>query len=475
VIPAAGPGLPVGFVVRLGHGVRLDDGGGAIVGGSPTRAIYLSQRAKAMIVDRALEVRDADTARLAHHLLAAAMADPVLARLPGARPDSVTVVVPTRDRPLALDRLLASVPRGLRVIVVDDCSADAAAIAAVTHARGAELEVLPVNLGPAGARNAGLRLVRTPFVAFVDSDMQLAPDTLAVLLQHFADPLVALAAPRVLGVARDRANWIGRYEDARSSLDMGRRPAAVLPLSPVSWLPAACLVARVEAVGDGFGVDMRVAEDVDLVWRLAGEGWRIRFEPAASAFHEHRVELRDWLGRKAFYGTGAHDLGRRHPANIAPIVLAPWSTALLLAVLAQRRWSLPVAAAITAVAVARIASRLGRSRRPVRVAARLAGAGVVSALFQGSALLLRHWWPVTVAGCLVSRRVRRATLVAALVDVAMEYSRTRPALDPVRFGVLRRLDDLAYGAGVWAGAVRGRSVTALLPRIVRTTPKGPPS
>ena len=28
----------------------------------------------------------------------------------------------------------------------------------------------------------------------------------------------------------------------------------------------------------------------------------------------------------------------------------------------------------------------------------------------------------------------------------------------------RRLDDIAYGAGLWAGALRGRSVTCLLPR-----------
>jgi len=30
--------------------------------------------------------------------------------------------------------------------------------------------------------------------------------------------------------------------------------------------------------------------------------------------------------------------------------------------------------------------------------------------------------------------------------------------------VCRRLDDLSYGAGLWAGAIRGRSVTCLLPR-----------
>ena len=34
--------------------------------------------------------------------------------------------------------------------------------------------------------------------------------------------------------------------------------------------------------------------------------------------------------------------------------------------------------------------------------------------------------------------------------------------------VLKRLDDLAYGAGLWQGALAGRSIDALYPRISNT-------
>ena len=91
----------------------------------------------------------------------------------------------------------------------------------------------------------------------------------------------------------------------------------------------------------------------------------------------------------------------------------------------------------------------------------------VGALSQASALLTRHWWPVTAAGCTVSRRLRRAAAVAALADIALEYRRDRAGLDPLRYGIARRLDDLAYGAGVWLSAARGRSTAALRPRITR--------
>jgi hypothetical protein len=52
-----------------------------------------------------------------------------------------------------------------------------------------------------------------------------------------------------------------------------------------------------------------------------------------------------------------------------------------------------------------------------------------------------------------------------VVDVAVEYRRTEARIDPVRFGVARRLDDIAYGAGVWFAAIRARSIAALVPDV----------
>jgi len=49
----------------------------------------------------------------------------------------------------------------------------------------------------------------------------------------------------------------------------------------------------------------------------------------------------------------------------------------------------------------------------------------------------------------------------------IEYARTKPRLDPVRFALARRLDDASYGAGVWWSAIRARSPKALLPDLRR--------
>ncbi|MFF5010913.1 mycofactocin biosynthesis glycosyltransferase MftF [Streptomyces phaeochromogenes] len=468
--------LPYGFVVTLDRHTRVLDDGRALLGGHPTRLLRLSARARPLLAGRTVRVRDAASAVLADRLLETGQAHPAVQappphRAPGPRHDpNCTYVIPVRDRPRELARLLAGIPSGSPVVVVDDASCRPGLVATVAAEHHAKLVPLTVNLGPAGARNAGLRQVTTPYVAFVDSDIVLPPETVPTLLRHFADPRVAMAVPRITGLATtESARWLGRYEHARSSLDLGAHPAAVRPGTPVSWAPSACAVARVDVLTElgGFDDRMRVGEDVDLCWRMVRTGRRIRYEPSVEAAHEHRVGLTDWFLRKAVYGTGAHPLAERHPQSIAPAVLAPWSAALLLALLAQRRWSLPVAGSLCAVTTARIAGTLKSTGHPVRHAARLTTAGAVSALAQGAALLTRHWWPLTAVGCLASRRMRRATAVAALTDVLLEHHRDTPHLDLVRYSVARRLDDLAYGTGVWISALNGRSTAALRPRILR--------
>lgn len=461
--------LPNGFVVRLNRRTRVLGDDGVLVGGSPTRVARLKPAAVTLIEAGAVTVRDSASRALAEYLLSAGMADPVVSALPEVPLSEVTVVVPVRDRARQLDRLLASLPKGLRVVVVDDASHDPAAVAAVVTGHAAMLVPLTRNIGAAGARNAGLAIVTTPYVAFIDSDVVVESGSIETLLRHFADPAVGLVAPRILGLKSPDVNWITRYENARSSLDLGRDAAAVRPRSPLTWVSGTCQVCRVAAIGTGYDQAMDAGEDVDMVWRLVAAGHRVRFEPAATMRHEHRSTLRTWLGRKFFYGTGAQALAERHQRDVAPVVLPPWAVGVLVALFAQRRWSSLVAVAISVVVMKRITVRLGHVPRPAMVAAQLTRDGLIAATAQGFALLLRHWWPLTAIASLFSRRTRRAVIVAAVADTVWEYARVRPRLDPLRFAVARRLDDAAYGAGVWWGALRGRSALALLPAIIRTS------
>ncbi|WP_375476398.1 mycofactocin biosynthesis glycosyltransferase MftF [uncultured Jatrophihabitans sp.] len=463
----AGPAphrLPDGFVAALDPATRVIDGGRCLVGGAPVRALFLSRAARQLVRHGAVRVMDAQTASLADRLVGAGLAHPVLASLPEVAADRLTYVIPVRDRSQQLDRLLAALGSASAVVVVDDASQRPADVSRVVRAHGARLVALPDNRGPAAARNAGLAVVDTPFVAFLDSDVVADPAVARSLLRVFADPRVAAVAPRVLGLDSAQPNWISRYESACSSLDLGARRGLVRPQSPIGWVSSACLVARAAALDGGFDEALRVGEDVDLVWRLAERGWRVRYEPQACVRHEHRVQLAGWLGRKFDYGTSAAALARRHPGGAAPAVLTPWAAGVLLALAAQRRRALVPAAGCLAIAVGRSARRLRRVEHPVALGVSLTGRGVGAALAQGSALVLRHWWPLTAALMFRSTRVRRAAAIAAAADALVRHRRLRPPMSLPAFAAARRLDDIAYGAGLWAGAAQARSARALLPQ-----------
>lgn len=459
--------LPDGFEVRLRDDLVCADGGRALVGGSPARVIRLSGRARALLVDDRLVVDGPVSSELARRLLDGNLADPVVEGVV-VEPADLTAVVPVRDRVEQLERCLAAlVP--LRVLVVDDASVDPAAVAGVARRYGAGVVPLRENVGPAGARNRGLALVTTPLVAFVDSDVVVDGAALLDLARHCADPAVALVGPTVVGRPRsDRPRWFERYDAAASSLDLGWTGYQVRPGAAVGWLPSACLVGRTALLGSGFDPTMRVGEDVDLVWRLAAAGNVVRYDPSVVAHHDVRPTVRAWLGRKFVYGTGGADLAARHGDAVAPATLSLTMAAGAAAVLQRRWWSAPVAGTFLAASTWRLHSHLPVDDGRTALAARLSARGLGWAVRQEAGLLLRHWWPAVAVTAAASRPVRRAIVTAAALDVAL-FLNERPGLDPLTVLVARRLDDLAYGAGLWWGAIRRRSARCLAVR--RPAPK----
>ncbi len=118
---------------------------------------------------------------------------------------------------------------------------------------------------------------------------------------------------------------------------MGDAPSEVAPDGAVRYVPAAALVARRRALIGGFDPDLRVGEDVDLVWRLHDEGWRVRYEPSVTVFHHEPSSWPQLLGRRFRYGTSAGPLAKRHPGRLVPVELRPWPTAAAVAWLTGRR------------------------------------------------------------------------------------------------------------------------------------------
>jgi mycofactocin system glycosyltransferase len=293
-----------------------------------------------------------------------------------------------------------------------------------------------VSGGPGAARNAGLAATDAPFVVFLDSDALPTEGWLEPLLAHFGDPRLAAIAPRVRVPPGDSA--LARYEAVRSPLDLGPHPGIVGPGRRVGYVPAAALVVRRAALASPpttatsprpaavapFDAGMRFGEDVDLVWRLAGAGWTVRYEPASVVEHPHRGSLRAWLAQRAAYGSSAGPLARRHPGKMRHLVVPRDALRLPDPAL----W------------------RLGIEAR-AQLARQLADAA----------------WRAYAPALIPSRGGRKILAAALLTGVTADYVTRRPTLDPLRFTVLRAADDLAYAAGVWAGCIRARTAGPLIP------------
>ncbi|MCW2841756.1 MAG: mftF [Aeromicrobium sp.] len=456
---AAASRLPDGFGVRLHDDIRV---GTFLVSG--TRVVRVSDEARRMLRDREMTVTSTRSSELASRLLDLDLADPVLHAVLRPSIDELTVVVPVRNYAHGVDRLLSTLGASVRCIVVDDASDDARALAGIVGRHGAHLVRLDANAGPAAARNRGMADVETPFVAFVDADVTVLPGVLERLLQHLVDPALAAVAPRV--VSNASTSWLGRYEHAFGLLDLGPRAGTVRQWSPVAYLPTACLVARVADLGEGFDTGMRTGEDVDLVWRLDRDGRRVRYAAEVTVTHDVRESLPGWLVRKGFYGQSAAPLARRHGARMAPAVMSPVAATAVAGLLVQRRWSLAVSVVCAAV-TARSTWNGTPSDLPRRQRAAVLPATLHGMIGQTTGLLLRHWSPLTVAVSLRSRRMRRAAVVVGLIDGLVAHRRSGVRLDPVRFIAARRAEHLAYGIGVWSGAIRERSTACLRPHWLR--------
>ena len=448
---------------------RRSADGRTLLGGAPMRLLRFSDVGAAAVDDVLSGGAVAPTgarAQVARRLLDAGMAHPRPLSVPDVR---VSVVVPVRDHADDLGALLEDlhVPPGTEVVVVDDGSADRAAVPRVVAGRATVVRH-EQSLGPGAARDAGWRVSAGEVIAFVDADVVPTSGWLDLLLAHLCDPAVGIVAPRVR--SRPGPSLRERYERHRSPLDLGDREARVVPRGRVSYVPTATVVCRratLEAL-DGFDAAMRVGEDVDLVWRAVETGWTVRYEPAAEVVHRPRGTWTGLVRQRAAYGSAAAPLDQRHPGSVAPVELNAWSLAAwMLATLGGRTGAVAGAGIGVGSALALAPKLRGRMERPVRSALELAGGGTLHAGTWLGRSVWRAWLPLALVASVPSRRVRLATAAAAVVPALLDRrdAGAEVRIDPVRWVALHALDQASYCVGVWRGAWRCRSARALLPHL----------
>ncbi|HUA61282.1 MAG TPA: glycosyltransferase [Verrucomicrobiae bacterium] len=218
------------------------------------------------------------------------------------RNPAASVVIPNWNGKDLLEKYLPSVVDALagspanEIIVVDNGSSDGSA----DFVRGAfpqvNLVALPENLGFGGGSNAGFRAAKNNVVVLLNSDMRVAPDFLAPLLEGFADPLVFAVSCQIFfsDPARIReetgltqAWWQEGGLRVRHRIDPG-----ITDLYPCFYGGGgSCAFDRVKFLELG-GFDRLLEpfylEDTDLGYMAWKRGWKVYYQPRSVVYHEHR-------------------------------------------------------------------------------------------------------------------------------------------------------------------------------------------
>lgn len=226
---------------------------------------------------------------------------------------SATVVVTTCNRPDPLRRCLQSLSslrtsRALQILVVDN-RPDAGSVAEVVRDFPTVELISEPRAGSSYARNAGIAAARGEFIAMVDDDMTVTPDWLERLLAPFsrADVVAVTGntlparlethAERMLevygGFCRgflprifDSAWFHRRRWRAVPTWQIGGSGNAAFRREIFSWRAVGRFAETL-----GAGVPTGVGEDTKLFYDILHAGFAIAYEPAAVAWHFHRVTM----------------------------------------------------------------------------------------------------------------------------------------------------------------------------------------
>jgi len=229
---------------------------------------------------------------------------------------SVSVIVPTRDRPRSLAACLAALERQegttVEIVVVDDASTDAAAVADVVAGSPRARLVRARGHGPAAARNLGARAARGSCLCFTDDDCRPEPGWSAALSQRVRSGAVVVAGPTHVSNANAYAvaaqTITNHLVDA--SLDAH---AEYVTFAPTCNIAASASLCREEP----FDEQYPLAAGEDRAWCavLAGRGIGIAYEPAARVLHEPDLDAQAFWRQQVRYGRGARRFHHHHHAG----------------------------------------------------------------------------------------------------------------------------------------------------------------
>jgi GT2 family glycosyltransferase len=203
--------------------------------------------------------------------------------------------------------LLGSEGVAVDVVVVDNGCTDGA-VERLRGTAGVTIVGDGTNLGFSGGCNLGVSVARGPFVALVNGDLVVEPETMARLVAVAQDPSIGVAAgsvrlaedPELLNSAGNEIHFLGfswtggfreRAADRAIARDVAGAMGALVVLRREVW----------ERLGGFDAHYFAFHEDAELSWRCWQTGLRVRYVPQAVGVHRYefdRIEQKLYLAER---------------------------------------------------------------------------------------------------------------------------------------------------------------------------------
>jgi GT2 family glycosyltransferase len=253
----------------------------------------------------------------------------VKAQPPAGRPlagdVSVSIVLPTRNRPDDLARCLEALSkqatsRAVEIVVVDNDPYSDLTPPVVARFPTARL-VRESRKGLSYARNAGILASRGDLIVATDDDVTMPEDWLERLVAPFCDPSVMVVTGNVLPVTLDTPSqqifeaygglgkgfeawrvdgaWFWQFRGAVPTWELGATANAAFRAS-IFFDPQIGLFD--EALGAGMPTGC--SEDTYVFYRVLKAGFAIQYQPHAYVWHRHRSDMRSLKRQIYSYAKG---------------------------------------------------------------------------------------------------------------------------------------------------------------------------
>jgi GT2 family glycosyltransferase len=202
------------------------------------------------------------------------------------------------------------------VLVIDNGSTDDSISFLEANYPSVRVEKLDQNYGFTGGYNRSLAFIESPYIALLNSDVEVEPDWLQPLVQVLEeDEKVASVQPKIrahhdksvfeyAGAAGGFIDILG-YPFCRGRIfdTVEKDQGQYEELSEIFWATGACCVVRkkvVEEIGlfeESFFAHM---EEIDFCWRAKNHGYKVMYQPQSVVYHVGGGALPQGSPRKTY-------------------------------------------------------------------------------------------------------------------------------------------------------------------------------